>query len=244
MRHLIVCLLPRVHVGVRHVSERPSPEGGSVISATEIGLSTEMKLMPRMLFAGSETATVYLPGTKSKGTMVSMGLRLAAPASEVRRCTVFPRDVSTPSAFFRRTFTLGMCPTVSQDTTSLSPATTQPSSDGCTHRRGCTFSTSYLVSSGLTVAATGSVLISIPDCSARRCSSSALARVTNRVALASRSLSAAVSWMSSSAMCRPTSRMAMPVIAPAAEDRACRELSAAPRTPSFSISFTFRLRRS
>mmetsp|Transcript_43912 Transcript_43912/g.89694 ORF Transcript_43912/g.89694 Transcript_43912/m.89694 type:complete len:217 (-) Transcript_43912:345-995(-) len=216
----MVCLDPRAHVGERHARERPSPVGGSVISATEIGRRTETKDIPRMLFAGSDTATVYLPGTKSKGMVVSMGLRLGAPCSAVMRWTVLPRDVSTPMQFFSRTFTSGMVPTVSHLTTILSPATTQPSSSWWTHSRGSTFSTSYLVSSGLTVDATGRVAMSMPDCSASFCNSSAFANVTSRVALDSKSFRAAVICTSSSAMCRPTSKIAMPVMAPAADERA------------------------
>mmetsp|Transcript_65023 Transcript_65023/g.155111 ORF Transcript_65023/g.155111 Transcript_65023/m.155111 type:complete len:342 (+) Transcript_65023:661-1686(+) len=237
--------VPRFHVGVRHppTSDRPNPVGGSVMSATEIGRRIETNVMPRMLFAGSDTATVYLPGTKSRGMVVSTGEMFVSPSSFVNRCTVFPREVSTPMQFLRRTLTRGTFPIVSHETCILSPATMHPSSTWWTQRRGWTFSTSNRVSCGDTSSATGICAASMPHLSARRSIIMALVSVTSRVARERMSLRAPVIWRSSSAMCLPTSSIAIPVIAPAAEDMACKVDSAAPRTPSFSIRSILKLRR-
>mmetsp|Transcript_53345 Transcript_53345/g.130319 ORF Transcript_53345/g.130319 Transcript_53345/m.130319 type:complete len:269 (-) Transcript_53345:260-1066(-) len=239
----MVRMLPRDQDGCRHVRFR-TPEGGSMMSATLIGLRTDRNVIPLMLFAGSETASVYFPGGKSKGTPPWTVLLFDSPDSFVSRSTVFPLDVSTPMQFLRRTLIMGTCPTVSHVTVSLSPATTLASLTECTHSLGCTVSTSYFVSSGLISSAVGSFVVSSPLFSINRSIMTALASVTMRVARASMSLSAAVIWISSSAMCLPTSKIAMPVIAPAADDSAWSELSAAPLTPSFSMRSMRMLRRS
>jgi hypothetical protein len=113
-----VCGLPLDHV-VFLQDRFFIPHGGSIISATDIGRRIETNVMPRMLLAGSETARVYFPGGKSKGTTPVEVPLLISPCSLVNLRTVFPLELSIPMQFLNRTFTRGTDPIVSHVTVSL-----------------------------------------------------------------------------------------------------------------------------